>query len=262
MKLKFTLKKRLLSLLVAIVTVFSFSPATPAFAYTTDPTYYSGGQWYAMSSNLPVYDSLACTNQIGTIYSYEGFTVLNRYGYVIHVEYSTSSGTKRGYVYKGPDELVLPGTCVAEVTQTSALYYGPSTTVNPVAGYVYAGEFVTILAKNDDWVYVEYNTTQGRKRGHMSYSHLHCDERPNSFPDLYTHNNAGTDHYYSGTHTVYAGPSSRYAAIGTISNEWVTTYYTGSDIDGLTAHTSTYIEYNVSGYGSATRKSGWIVWGP
>lgn len=258
-------KTRILSLLLAVLSVVTLIPATNAMAASADeitPRVIGGtgcGQFYAYNSNLNVYSDTACTNKIGTIYRYEGFSVIGVSQWYLEVEYSTSTGAKRGYIAKEtPDEFILADSCVAKVNSTATLYYGASTTAHPTAGTVYANELVTVLAKNGDWVYVEYNSTAGRKRGYMLYSTLTCYDRPDSFPDLYSYNNAGTTHYYSGRHTVYAGPSKNYASVGYIQDEYVT-IYADFDYHGFGEGTSWYIEYNVTVNGQILRKSGWIV---
>lgn len=264
-KARKSFKTRILSLLMAIVSVVTMIPGTTAMAATNDEAMSraiggsGSGQYYALESNLNVYSDTACTNQIGVIYRYEGFTVLGADVWYLEVEYSTSNGPKRGYIPKStPDEFILPKTCVARVNVTSTLYDGPSTTANTVAGTVYAGELVTIIAKNDDWVYVEYNTNAGRKRGHMSYSNLTCYDRPNTFLDLYTYQNAGTTHFYSGYHDLYAGPSKHYAKVGSIQDQYVTIYEM-FNYYGYGYGDSCYIEYGVTVNGQTLRKSGWIV---
>lgn len=258
-------KIRFLSLLMAILSVVTLIPGTTTFAASADeiaPRAIGGtgcGQYYAYFSDLDVYADSACTIWKGKIYRYEGFSVIGLDLWYLEVEYSTPNGTQRGFIPKeSPDEFILPDSCVARVNSTATLYYGASTTAHPTSGTVSTGELVTVLAKNGDWVYVEYNTNAGRKRGYMLYSTLTCYDRPDSFPDLYSYNNAGTTHYYSGRHTVYSGPSKNYASVGYIQDEYVT-LYAEFDYDGFGEGTSWYIEYNVTVNGQLLRKSGWIV---
>lgn len=247
-------KKRILSLIIAMMTLLTIFPVTPAMAATPTDNLY-GGQRNAWDSSLTVYDSPNFTNKIGTIYQYEGYSVLGVVTGGFYVEYSTSNGPKRGYTKELVEEKSWGSTCLAVVTSSTAVYYGTSTTVNPIVGNVYTGELVTVLAKNDNWIYVEYNTNAGRKRGYMSYSNVHCYNRPGVFYDIYTYENPGKTHYVSGTYTVYTGPSKNYAPAGKISNENITIIDREYMGDGT--RMSMYIEYNVSG--SAPRKSGFIV---
>ncbi len=250
------IKKRLLSIVLTMVLALGIVPQTTVFAADDPDANIIGGQLMAYESDIPVYDSPSFTNRIGTIYKYEGYTGLGVVMGGFYVEYSTPSGTKRGYTKQFVGDDPYGATCLARVTSSTAVYYGTSTTVNPIVGNVYAGEYVTVLAKNDNWIYVEYNTNQGRKRGYMSYTNVKCFNRPGVFPDIYTHGNPGVTHYVSGTYTVYTGLSSHYAPAGSISNENITVLaweYIGVSPDEM----SIYIEYNVPG--SAPRKSGFIV---
>lgn len=248
------IKRRLVSIALIIVTVFTLFPMTQAHA-AEDWLY--GGQEIAWE-NLPVYSDRYGSSRIGTIYKYEGFTVLRdnfpeRYWWV---EYSTSSGPKRGYlVFEYGDEVHQRKSGLATVKSTTSLYYGTNTYDYQKSGTVYAGEYVTIMAKNDDWVYVEYNTTSGRKRGYMSYSNLNVINRPGVFYDLFTFQNMGQTKYYSGRYNVYAGPTSQYSVVGYIENENVIEYANEWLEHG---EMSTYIEYYVNG--TNQKKSGFIVW--
>lgn len=216
------------------------------------------GAYGMMYSKTTVYSDLKCTKKIGTVYAHEGVTILNftnnQDGKVLKIEYSTSKGAKQGYIRQsGGNVGYLDNTCVAKVTKKSDLYYGNSTSKYQKSGTVYEGELVVILAKNGSWVYVEYNTKNGRKRGYMSYSNLVCYNRPSIFSDLYNYNNSGTKEYISGKYSVYSGPSEKYPVIGYVNNENVTWFsnYSDGSIEGA------YIEYNVNG--STQKKSGFIL---
>lgn len=247
MKKMFTFKKRLMSLVLTLMTVMSVIPAATVNAAEN----YNGG-WAMADQTISVYSDVSCTTKIGTIYQHEGFTMLNNLGYnKAYVEYSTSSGAKRGYVSGGYG--YMNPSCVAVVTTSSTLYYGNNTGTYQVAGTVYSGELVAVLAKNDNWVYVEYNTNSGRKRGYMPFTNLSCYNRPGIFRDLYNFKNSGWSEYVSGTYNVRSGPSTQYPAVGTISNENVTIL--GSESTG--GYTWSYIEYTVNG--SSQKKSGFVL---
>lgn len=248
-------KRRFLSIVLIAITMLTIIPTNPVHAAEQ----YYGGQEIAWQT-FPVYDSISFTNRIGTIYKFEGFTVLlqNAPAGYLWVEYSTSNGAKRGYIQIPNDEWGGRGDGLAKVTTSSTIYYGPSNWNNyQRAGSVSAGETVTILAKNDDWVYVEYNTNKGRKRGYMSYSNLSVYNRPSSFDDLYMYNTAFDLIYKSGRHTVYSGPTSLYSVVGYVENEYVMQYANYSVWNG---GDSQYIEYYVNGTNEL--KSGFIVFGP
>lgn len=237
--------------LIGLVTIFAllFSIIPPVSASAADEI---DGFFGMALEQINVYSNASLSTKIGTIYAYEGFSVLNYYRTYAYVEYSTSSGAKRGYI-KWENAQMLDPSCIALVTKTSNLYYGTNTSTYQVAGTVYSGELVAVLAKNDDWVYVEYNTTSGRKRGYMSYSNLSCYNRPAAFIDLYTYKKEGSEMYISGTFNVRSGPSEQYPVIGTISNETVL-YYTYVTTAGW--HEWKYIDYYTS---NGQRKSGFFL---
>ena len=250
------IKKRIISIILTLVTIFSITPVSVVFA--AEPSYY-GGQGYALYEDYPVYSSKNWSQRIGTIYQNEGYTILARdLGYE-WVEYSTSSGTKRGYVQLPNDEYGYFLTGLASIKTSSNLYYGNSSNGKyQVSGSVSAGEIVTILAKNDDWAYVEYNTTAGRKRGYILYDKLNVYNRPGVLPDFHNWNTGGAPYHISTRRTVYSGPSTRYATVGYVEEEIVTCFeyeyicYDSDDIQG-----ALYIEYTVNGTNQI--KSGFIM---
>ncbi len=146
---------------------------------------YDGG-WAFSRENHTVYSAANGGSAIGSI-GREGITILSRSGTTYYIEYSTSRGAKRGYI-RNPDidTSCLAKSCVAKVTANYNLYYGPNTsTYASTGGSVYAGEYVAVIAKEKSWVYIEYNTNSGRKRGYMPYANLYCYNRPVSFADFY-----------------------------------------------------------------------------
>lgn len=120
---------------------------------------------YAMSnSTQTVYscDDYSTKISIGSISSQEGVTRL--YGYnstasngqtysVLFIEYSTSSGAKRGYVFNPNFSYPYSKTCVGRMTMGVNLSYGVSgcnsfsNTTFGKAGYVGEGEYVSVIAK-------------------------------------------------------------------------------------------------------------------
>lgn len=218
-----------------------------------------GGICYAKNA-LEIRSSQNFGNSVsdfGAVAQYEGMTLLYAYnsdsGAIAFVEYSTSAGTKRGYVYQSEITQPLSGqTCVASANQELTVYSGTNTSTYQNLGTIFATELMSILAKNDNWIYVEYNTPVGRKRGYVSYSGVSPFNRPAVFPDLYTYNNSGTEKYLNGSETVYGGPNTTYASIGSVSNEPVIDF----DTEGATNEQLTYIEYYITG--TNIKKSGYI----
>lgn len=251
--------KRLAALLLVVMTVLTLVPVTPAYA-AGDEGYY-GGLGYAWQTET-VYSDAACTNKIGTIYKGEGYTILYRNWDNFYVEYSTPSGAKRGYVSHWPGEypMAVYRSCVSKITANSTVYAGPDTSRYAAVGTVYAGELVAVIGRNDyplgngytgGWIYIEYNTTSGRKRGYMIDVNNYMYSRPDAFPDFYMWKNAGEDVWISGTATVYYGMSTQYAVAGQVKNENVTVLFHDWLEDG---DWYTYIEYS----SPSGRKSGFI----
>ncbi|MBK1809941.1 hypothetical protein JHL18_04705 [Clostridium sp. YIM B02505] len=184
-------------------------------------TGYSDG----LSSDTTVYSGPG-TNYvpIGSIYKGEGITVFNKTqnGYV-YVEYSSSSGTKRGFV---PASLLLGlgrkrGT-LASALQNTAIYSGPGTDGAYVSiGSVNYNEFVILLEWNDNWHYVEYNTTSGRKRGYTNRNNIGYIANLSDAGYIKDMQYVGVS---SADQTTYTGPYSTYATMGSIGNQervWV-----------------------------------------
>lgn len=254
MKKKCKVLERILSLVLiaSLFTNFTFN------ALAAEPESSYNGGWGITINSGPVYDSPSLTNRIGSLFAREGFTVLVELSNnVSYIEYSTASGTKRGYIgtdIKGFYDNAYAG--VAKVNTTSNVYYGSSTSIYQKAGAVYAGENVVLLARNGDWSYIEYNTTADRKRGYIYSSSLTPYNTPLSgvYGDLYTLRTP-KNRYIEGTRKVYSGPSVNYAQVGSVSDETVITrgYFWFSEDESPVY----YIEYNVDG--TNQKKSGFIM---
>lgn len=258
------IKSRFIAVIIMITTIFTSIPAINAYALDYSEDFY-GGQEIA-EKDIDVYSSPDWTKKIGKIYKFEGYTVLEQNGPWgnLRVEYSTSSGPKRGYIKIPQDELPGRKDGVGKVKTNSTVYFGRTDKKGKYGTYkstgtVYSGEIVAIMAKNDDWAYIEYNTNSGRKRGYMKYSNLHVYNRPEVFPDFYNHNNSGQKKYISGRKYVYSGPTSLYVQVGWVEDENVTVFGKEYVYDSNNKeYSSQYIEYNNNGQ----TKSGFIVFGP
>lgn len=192
----------------------------------------TGGQRYPKQGlEVMSVDDSSIYVKVGSIYQGEGVTVLYDYGYsdpnksygISYIEFSTPSGTKRGYVYTDQLENAAYPTSVARVIDTNSAYAGPDNSFVKLGG-AYYNEFVTILAKNtgNDWVFVEYNTPSGRKRGYMSYAKLHNYNHPGMYNDLAT--NQGLRQATQQL-TVYGGPNNNNANIGTVFNQEIVSFF-------------------------------------
>lgn len=268
------IKKRLLSLALAILTMLTMVPAFTASAAAADGTtnlaslnaIYNGG-WAMMSATRTVYETYnsssgTLSTSKGTVYAYEGITVLEVLGNnVYHIQYSISSSPsyKQGYVQGGVNTAALSYTCVATVNTSSTVYYGNSTSKYEPAGSVSSGEIVSVIAANSPWAYIEYDTTAGRKRGYININNITMSNRPSWMLDLYLLQASSSDVAVNGTVNVYAGPSELYAkveSVGLSDNGRMTCYYSQSGENGKTYCYITYIDDS----DSANRlKSGFIV---
>ena len=235
--------------LVAVTGVF-FSNASAAENYN--------GGWAITRSTQTVWTDPSKTSKRGTIYANEGFTVLSQSGNYMKIEYSTSQGAKRGYLVN-PDvqTAFLDRTCVGNVNANKTLYYGNNSSEYVVSGSVYAGEYIAVLGRNNGWLYVEYNVSDGtRKRGYMTTSNVTL-YNDNNIYDLYTYENPGND-FYVGYTEVLSGPGSAYPSVGSVGTknsselEHVKYYYTYTYGNGAYM----YIEYIQNSTGK--KKSGFI----
>lgn len=200
--------------------------------YSVHEEQMTGGQRYPKQGlEVMSVDDSAIYVKVGSVYQGEGVTVLYDYGYsdankgygISYIEFSTSSGTKRGYVYTDQLESASYPTSVARVIDTNSAYAGPDNSFVKLGG-AYYNEFVTVLAKNtgNDWIFVEYNTSSGRKRGYMSYSKLQNYNHPGMYNDLAT--NQGLRQATQQL-TVYGGPNNNNANIGMVFNQEIVSFF-------------------------------------
>ena len=242
-----------------------YVPQTSVYDYTgpnPEEEDYFGGFCYASTElDVRTCDDFSKTAPVGTLFKHEGCTMIFHYEFsengksyhVAYIEYSTSSGTKRGYVYN--QYLIFPfDTCVGVVNTNITVYGGPSETEYDSIGSLSSLEFVGILAKEGDNIYVEYNTTGGRKRGYIRYSQLVAFNRPAVFPDFYA--NGVVAHIIPQRCIVRGGPNANYAELGAVNNEEVTCFNTNGAGDEYTFE-YTCIEYKVDSTGK--KKRGYVL---
>ena len=122
----------------------------------------------AVFDNLPVYDSSIQSegNIKDYIFPNETFTILCKDGNSYFISYSTANGPTLGYVFTG-FMFDTYSTCMGIVTSYSSVYYGPDTTTYERSGSVNSGEYVAILASESNWYFIEYDTSNGRKRAYV-----------------------------------------------------------------------------------------------
>lgn len=90
------MKRKFNKLLALYLVIASMLSATVATAKAED---YSSGGYALSTANQTVYQSNSTSSaQVGTLYALEGFTILYGVGNNLYIEYSTSSGAKRGYL--------------------------------------------------------------------------------------------------------------------------------------------------------------------
>ncbi len=201
---------------------------------------YYGGYNYS-SSELTIKSCYLFDYSInsGTVYAEEGFTELQRYyedgKYISLVEFSTPSGTKRGFVNTSTMALSESKSYAARVnTDSTPAYAGPDNSYVKLGG-VYKNEYVSVLAISGKWSFAEYNTTNGRKRGYI----LSSDLAPRVIKQLSSDKTHISLKKATKELNVYGGPNSNYALIGTIFNQEVVSYL-GTD------RNYSYIEYTTT----------------
>lgn len=232
---------------------------------------YNGGLRMAVR-NHDVYscDDSSISVDIGGISANETFTLLYAYQYsdssksylVAYIEYSTSSGAKRGYVYYPEFIENITGTngvtSVARMWNTATVYYGEDSTDYAVAGTISANEFVSVVCKKGDWVYVEYNTNSGRKRGYLSNGYLDHHSSGRYYKDTYEYCGISMGENNQVLHdleTVYAGPGEHYAQIDSIGPNAPLYRFISNDFDVHFTNEWDYIYYRNS---AGKLVSGWV----
>lgn len=232
---------------------------------------YNGGLRMAVRS-FDVYscDDSSISVDIGGISANETFTLLYAYQYsdssksylVAYIEYSTSSGAKRGYVYYPEFIENITGTngvtSVARMRSTATVYHGEDSSAYATIGTIGANEFVSVVCKKGDWVYVEYNTNSGRKRGYLSSGYLDYHVAGLYYKDTYGYCgiSMGEDNtILTVAATVYAGPGVHYAQIDSLGANTSLYRYVDSNFDSDFTNEWSYIYYRNS---AGKLVSGWI----
>lgn len=205
----------------------------------TSVPYNNGGLAFAHSKNIDVYYGYPTTDyaKVGTIYKGEGMTFLQKIDNFAYIEYATSTGTKRGLVNYA-DIFIVESSSVARIKRTSSAYAGPDTDFVKLGG-AYYNEYVTVLEKEEDWCFVEYNTTSGRKCGYMAANDMDI------FKAIYFYDFASYNGLKKATEqlNVYGGPNNNYAKLGTIYNLEVISFLRNI---GRVGSQWAYVEYNTA----------------
>ena len=248
------MKKIIRTLAFTLVIVLTIALMPICSINVNAATAYSGGMAVMGSTPESVRSSPnSSASVIGTVYAFETFTVLSdsQAGWY-WIEYSTANGAKRGYIPSAKCVGTTATSRLGQVKSTTTLYYGPNTSMYKASGTVYSGEFVSVLGVGEDvdWAYVEYNTTQGRKRGYMRYSNLVDYNDWRTVSGLYTN---GQNEWNNTTKSVYSGPCNTYPVIGSIGNENIT-------VCAAVSYNGTFYKYVIYTVdGTSQKKSGWVV---
>lgn len=172
----------------------------------------------AVFDNLPVYDSSIQSE--GKIKDYifpnETFTILCKDGNSYFISYSTANGPTLGYVFTG-FMFDTYSTCMGIVTSYSSVYYGPDTTTYERSGSVNSGEYVAILASESNWYFIEYDTSNGRKRAYVPAPNVSIQYAEDSNIPLF--GNVCGELTISSKINVRQGPSTLYSVYGSVSNQ-------------------------------------------
>lgn len=172
----------------------------------------------AVFDNLPVYDSSIQSegNIKDYIFPNETFTILCKDGNSYFISYSTANGPTLGYVFTG-FMFDTYSTCMGIVTSYSSVYYGPDTTTYERSGSVNSGEYVAILASESNWYFIEYDTSNGRKRAYVPVQNVSIQYAEDSNIPLF--GNVCGELTISSKINVRQGPSTLYSVYGSVSNQ-------------------------------------------
>ena len=172
----------------------------------------------AVFDNLPVYDSSIQSegNIKDYIFPNETFTILCKDGNSYFISYSTANGPTLGYVFTG-FMFDTYSTCMGIVTSYSSVYYGPDTTTYERSGSVNSGEYVAILASESNWYFIEYDTSNGKKRAYVPAQNVSIQYAEDSNIPLF--GNVCGELTISSKINVRQGPSTLYSVYGSVSNQ-------------------------------------------
>lgn len=184
---------------------------------------YLDGYYNATLGNTSIYYLNSATGiTVGTVYGGEGITVLDTASGVSFIEYSSSSGTKRGYVANSQLDTRSDGIVGVVTASSTSVYSGTDTNFYRI-GSIGQTEYSVLLEDNGIWAFVEYNTPSGRKRGYTPLSNIGSHNSTSAIPNIYVSRNLGVA---NAELTAYCGPNSNYAKLGTV--------YSGDQVNIIT----------------------------
>lgn len=202
---------------------------------------YTYGQGGKIKNGCTVYSGPSSTYAtVGSVSSGESVTLLSQtritsntvYWYL---EYSSSSGTKRGYILSS-NVNTTPNTGLGVTLKDITVY--DAYVVN--SGSLYKNEYFVITGYNDNYYRIEYNITANaaRKTGYVFKSDVQSINTDATIPKV--SNSDATHAKPKQSTSVYAGPSEKiYANIGSVDN---------SDTVGVLGKEGSYyyIQYSTS----------------
>lgn len=139
----------------------------------------------ALSTNVYAGPSTSIYANIGSVDSSDTVGVLGKEGSYYYIQYSTSSGSKRGYITKSAlksfasDSTVYPTgvesvAAYADAPKTACTVYSCPNSNCATIGSISADEGITVFPsiKDNGYTFVEYSTSSNTKRGFISTSLL------------------------------------------------------------------------------------------
>ena len=228
-----------ISFILALIVSIGIIPAVPARAESIN-----GGLGSTCYNQLTVWTTPNKSAVRGSVYAHESFTILSKNGNVYHIQYSSSSGTKDGYLVGETINDYTSNTCVASAKANTTVYYGPNTSSYDAAGTIYSGEYVVVIGTDGTWDYIEYNTSKGRKRGYVLTSRLNSYSR-GALNNLSIYN-FSSDYYVNLTtgstnRTIYAAPYSQSNPIDSVNSADNPIYYCA--MEGSCGEMYWYVRY-------------------
>lgn len=167
----------------------------------------------------------------GETFSYLGYAPGSAMQFI---EYSTPSGTKRGYI-RTSDGAPQSNTILGKVKGDISTYTLPG---DEASGSLYEEEYCVVLSIGQKYCSIEYNTAGGRKIAYALKSSLTMIGDASKVPSV---QDPGTSANMLENQAVYGGPSPRiYASIGSVdANEEISILHQEENYFYIQYYTST-----------------------
>lgn len=212
------------------------------------------------TKHMTVFKDQLCKTYQGYLDDNESFTILDKFtDDTWYIVYSTASGEKSGYIQAADTNALIDycnETGVCSPKGYTPVYYGNSASEYLRAGYVDEVATVVVLSQLGEWSYIEYDTSNGRKRGYVYTENLgRITDEPEQYGEFYL-NLPKTTKYIGELHSVYAGPTYRYNKVGSVSDMEITILKDLTPKNAEYTGSTYFIEYDVTG--TAQKKTGFI----